>query len=73
MMSMARLPFKISAQTVGAQRAYRRFVRFYGLDEGRRIYLAKAEEQGTGNTIRQKVNSTYHKGAKLKGGTKIDN
>lgn len=59
------LPFKISAQTVGAQRAYRAMTRQYGVDEGRRIFLAKAEEKGTGNTLRQKVNSTYKKGAKL--------
>jgi hypothetical protein len=60
-----RLPFKISAQTVGAQKAYRAFTRQYGGDEGARIFLAKAEERGTGSTIRQKVNSTYKKGAKL--------
>lgn len=40
--------------------------RQYGVDEGRRIFLAKAEEKGTGNTLRQKVNSVYHKGAKIK-------
>lgn len=59
------LPFKISAQTVGAQRAYRAMIRHYGVEEGRRIFLAKAEEKGTGTTLRQKVNSTYKKGAKL--------
>ena len=59
------LPFKISAQTVGAQKAYRRIVRRYGLEDGRRIFLAKADERGTGDTLRQKVNSVYKKGAKL--------
>jgi hypothetical protein len=59
------LPFKISAQTKGAQRAYRAFVRRYGLDDGRRIFLAKADERGTGTTQRQRVNSTYKKGAHL--------
>lgn len=64
---MTRLPFKIGAQTVGAQRAYRRFVRFYGdVDEARRIFLAKAEEEGIGRTIRQKVNSIYKTGAKIR-------
>ena len=62
---MARLPFKLSAQSKGAQKAYRAFVRQYGADEGARIFLAKAEEQGEGTTIRQKVNSTYKKGARL--------
>jgi hypothetical protein len=61
------LPFKLSAQTKGAQKAYRNFVEQYGVSEGRRIFLAKAEEQGTGNTLRQKVNSTYKRGAKLSG------
>ena len=60
-----KLPFKISKQSVGAQKAYRRFVRQYGLSEGRRIFLAKAEERGSGATIMQKVNSTYAKGSHL--------
>lgn len=59
------LPFKLKAQTVGAQKAYRAMVEQYGREEGTRIFLAKAEERGTGNTIRQKVNSVYKKGAKL--------
>lgn len=59
------LPFKITAQTKGAQKAYRAMVDQYGLEEGRRIFLAKAEERGKGNTIRQKVNSVYKTGAKL--------
>jgi len=60
------LPFKLSAQSRGAQKAYKEFVKQYGKKEGERIYLQKAEEQGTGRTLRQKVNSIYHKGAKLK-------
>jgi hypothetical protein len=59
------LPFLISAQTKGAQKAYRAFLSQYGLDEGRRIYLQKAEERGEGKTLRQKVNFTYKTGAKL--------
>lgn len=61
----AELPFKLSAQTKGAQRAYRGMLDQYGLAEGRRIFLQKAAEQGEGTTIRQRVNSIYKKGAKL--------
>lgn len=59
------LPFDISKQSAGAQKAYKRFVHQYGKAEGERIFLKKADEQGTGKTIRQKVNSVYHKGAKI--------
>jgi len=59
------LPFKISAQTKGAQKAYRRITRRYGLEEGRRIFLERAEEHGEGNTTRQKVNSIYKKGGRF--------
>ena len=62
---MTELPFKLSAQTKGAQKAYRRMVTRYGLEEGRRIYLARADEHGTGNTQRQRVNSIYKKGGKF--------
>lgn len=62
-----RLPFKLEAQSVGAQRAYTAFVAQYGKREGTRIFLAKAEERGTGRTLRQKVNSVYKKGARLYG------
>lgn len=63
---MRSLPFKITNQTRGAQKAFKNFVNQYGTDDGPRIYLQKAEEQGTGTTLRQKVNSVYKKGAKLK-------
>jgi hypothetical protein len=59
------LPFKISAQTKGTQKAYGRFIKQYGKSEGERIFLLKAEEQGTGKTLRQKANSIYKTGAKL--------
>ena len=59
------MPFLVSAQRVGTQRAYSNFISFYGVKEGRRIFLKKAEEQGQGNTLRQKANSIYKKGAKL--------
>jgi hypothetical protein len=62
---MTKLPFKITAQTVGARRAYRRFVNRYGLEEGRRIFLAKADERGEGSTLRRKVNSIYKKGGRV--------
>lgn len=51
--------------SAGAQKAYSKFVVQYGAKEGTRIFLQKAEEQGKGNTIREKVNSVYHTGAKL--------
>lgn len=59
------LPFKISAQPAGTQKAYRRFVASYGKKEGERIFLARAEEHGQGNTVRQKANSIYKKGGHL--------
>jgi len=60
-----KLPFDITKQSKGAQTAYIKFVKFYGKSEGTRIFLQKAEEQGTGKTLREKVNSIYHKGAHL--------
>lgn len=59
------LPFDISKQSAGAQKAYSEMVKFYGKEKGTDVFLLKAEEQGTGNTLRQKVNSIYHKGAKI--------
>lgn len=61
------LPFDISKQAAGAQKAYRRFIKQYGKQEGERIFLAKAEEQGKGRTLSQKVNSVYKTGARLGG------
>lgn len=63
---MTELPFKLSAQSKGAQKAYRNFVKQYGRQKGTEIYLKKAYERGEGKTIRQKVNSVYKTGAKLK-------
>lgn len=51
--------------TVGAKKALGNFIHEYGASEGERIFLAKAEELGTGKTIRQKVNSVFKTGAKL--------
>jgi hypothetical protein len=60
------LPFRIEAQSIGAQKAFKRFVKQYGQSEGERIFFQKAEEQGKGSTLRQKVNSVYKTGARLK-------
>jgi hypothetical protein len=59
------LPFKISAQRKGTQKAHRKFVERYGEDEGNRIFLQRAEEHGEGKTLRQKVNSIYKHGGKF--------
>lgn len=52
--------------TKGAQKALGHFISEYGRDEGERIYKQKAEERGSGSTLRQKVNNVYKTGAKLK-------
>jgi hypothetical protein len=59
------LPWKRSAQTKGFQKALNAFEDFYGQEEGLRIFLLKADEQGQGKTLRQKANSVYKHGAKL--------
>lgn len=63
---MARLPFKITNLSRGAQKARHRMQKQYGTAEGNRIWQAKAEEKGKGSTLRQKVNSVYRRGARLK-------
>lgn len=60
------LPWRLEAQSVGFQHAYRNFVNRYGQEEGTRIFLAKGEEQGTGRTLREKCNSVYKNGATIK-------
>lgn len=59
------LPFKISAQPASTRKAYGRFIKEYGKTEGERIFLAYAEDHGKGNTVRQKVNFVFRKGAKI--------
>jgi hypothetical protein len=59
------LPFKLQAQSAGAQKAYKEFIKQYGKKEGERIYLEYADEHGSGSTIRQRVNSVFRKGAKI--------
>lgn len=49
----------------GAQKALGNFIETYGQARGPGLFLRKANEQGTGTTLRQKVNSIYKKGAKL--------
>lgn len=61
------LPFKLTAQPKAVQKAYNNFVSEYGKAEGTRIFLAKADEQGKGKTLRQRVLTTYSKGATLRG------
>lgn len=56
---------RIDTLSHGAQKALTNFRKEYGPSEGERIFKAKAEENGKGSTLRQKVNSTYKKGAKL--------
>lgn len=50
---------------VGAKKAFHNFQDFYGQSEGNRIFLAKALEQGSGQTLREKISSVYKKGAHL--------
>lgn len=46
----------------GAQKAYERFQEFYGTEDGRRIFIKKALEQGDGKTIREVVADVYATG-----------
>jgi hypothetical protein len=48
----------------GAKKAHREFQIDYGETEGRRIFFQKAEEQGVGKTLRQRVNSVFATGAR---------
>jgi hypothetical protein len=58
--------FKIRNLSRGAQKARLNMMRFYGSSKGEDIWVKKAEERGKGSTLRQKLNSIYHKGTKLK-------
>ena len=53
--------------SVGAKKALGNFIHDYGREKGVEVFVKKAEEQGAGSTLRQKINSTYHKGATLRG------
>ena len=53
--------------TVGAKKALAHMIEDYGgVEKGVQVFIDKAKERGTGKTVRQKVNSTYKTGAKLK-------
>jgi hypothetical protein len=56
---------RVDTLSKGAQKALENFITGYGVNEGVRIFIAKADEQGSGSTLRQKVNSVYKRGAKL--------
>lgn len=60
------LPFKLASQSVGVQLAYRNMIAQYGVSEGRRIFLAKANERGVGSTVRQRVHDVYTTGHHLR-------
>lgn len=52
--------------SAGAKKALGRMIDTYSdVQKATQVFLDKAEEQGTGNTLRQKVNSVYKKGARL--------
>lgn len=51
---------------VGAKKALGNMIEQYGKEKAIQVFIDKAKEQGKGTTIRQKVNSTYKQGAKLK-------
>lgn len=38
----------------------------YGEEKAVQVFLDKAKEQGEGDTVREKVNNTYKRGARLK-------
>jgi len=68
---MSRIPMSLpgvgrtDTLSAGAKKALGHMRAEYGAKEGNRIFLAKADENGKGKTLRAKVNSTYRKGAKL--------
>lgn len=49
----------------GAKKAWDEMRSGYGPEEGRRIFVQKAIERGTGNTLRERIDSTYGVGATL--------
>lgn len=49
--------------TAGAKKALGAFISDYGSAEGPRIFVQAADERAEGNTVRQKVNNFYKKGA----------
>lgn len=58
---------RVDTLSRGAQKALGNMVNDYGSQEKAvQVFLDKAREQGAGSTLREKVNSTYKKGAKLR-------
>lgn len=51
---------------VGAQKALGNMISEYGEEKAVQVFLDKAKEQGEGDTVREKVNNTYKRGARLK-------
>lgn len=49
----------------GAKKAYKEMQKFYGPEEGRRIFVEKALDHGTGEGVRAVVASVYAKGTRL--------
>ena len=68
---MSRIPMSLpgvgrtDTLSAGAKKALGNMRKEYGAKEGNRIFIAKAEENGTGKTLRSKINTTYKKGTKL--------
>jgi hypothetical protein len=60
-----RLPFKLSAQSAGVQKAYLNFIKQYGNVRGPQIFTAYANDHGVGNTLRQRCASVFTTGRKL--------
>lgn len=50
--------------SVGAKKAFTAFQKEYGEDDGVRIFVKKANEQGVGINLRARVNSVFATGAK---------
>lgn len=57
---------------VGAHKAYAKFQEFYGVDEGRRIFVQRAIERGRGETIREKVADVFKTGAVVDDRVRLD-
>ena len=60
-MSITKRNFKVENLPAGPKKAFRRFHATYGKEEGERIFLKKADEQGRGRTLREKVIDVYRK------------
>ena len=58
---------RVDTLTKGAQKALENMITGYGMKDGVRIFVQKAEEQGVGKTLRQRINSIYKKGGHLHG------